>query len=255
MTEQNPFSLADKHILVTGASSGIGQQTAITASQLGASLHLVGRNTERLTATQQACDQPNLHELLSCDLATGEGMNNLKSWLQAKQQLDGVVHAAGLSPTVPLRALSAAKIREILQVNLEAGLQLAQLVTKKNLIPETGQSLVFISSVMASTGEAGKLLYGASKGGLEAAVKSIAIELAPKNIRANCVAPGVVQSPMSESSPYQQDQEALQAVRDAHPLGLGSPTDVANACAYLLSDAAQWVTGTSLSIDGGYKAK
>ena len=132
---------------------------------------------------------------------------------------------------------------------------LAWVLTKPAHMAEEGGSLVFITSVMATVGESGKSLYALTKGAVLAAAKSLAIELAPKNIRVNCVSPGVVVSPMSQKSFYSQGEETLNHIKSLHPLGLGTPEDVAAACVYLLSDAARWVTGSNLVVDGGYSAR
>ena len=112
----------------------------------------------------------------------------------------------------------------------------------------------FYPQLWGLAGASGKALYGMTKGALISGAKSLALELAPKNIRVNCISPGVVVSPMSNNAIYSKDEESLQRVKDLHPLGLGEAEDVANACVYLLSDASKWVTGTNLIIDGGYTA-
>ena len=250
----SPFTLSGKQILITGASSGIGRQTAITSSLMGARLILLGRDESKLRDTLKHCHQPEDHTCFSIDLREEGFDKQVKSHL-GESKIDGLVHSAGVSPTLPLRSLNDQRIRETLQVNVNAGLQLAKLLTKKAHLPESGQSLVFIASVMAMVGEPGRVLYGLTKGGLVAAAKSMAMELAPKNIRVNTISPGVVETPMSQESQYRNDEKALQQIKSAHPLGLGEPEDVANACLYLLSDASKWVTGTNLVVDGGYTAK
>ncbi len=108
---------------------------------------------------------------------------------------------------------------------------------------------------MGMVGESGKTLYSLTKGALISGVRSMALELAPKKIRVNTVSPGVVETPMSSKAVYSQNEESLNRIKDLHPLGLGNSVDVANACIYLLSDAAKWVTGTNLIVDGGYTAR
>lgn len=118
-----------------------------------------------------------------------------------------------------------------------------------------GASIVFIASVMSHVGEVGKTLYAMTKGALVSSAKSMAIELAPRNIRVNTLSPGVVKTPMSSKSAYSQNNESLSKIISKHPLGLGEANDIANACVYLLSEASKWTTGTNLIIDGGYTAK
>lgn len=249
-----PFSLANKTLLITGASSGIGRQTAINCSFMGAQLILLGRNEDALTTTLESCDAPASHRYGLVDLGEENFASNLDEILGG-EKLNGFVHAAGISPILPLRSLSEKRFKENMQINLNAGIQLARLITKKAYIPDSGQSLVFIASVMASVGEPARVLYGATKGGLIAAVKSMAVELAPKNIRVNGISPGVVETPMAQKSNNYRDESTINEVKDKHPLGLGETADVADACVYLLSDAAKWVTGTNLVVDGGYTAQ
>ena len=108
---------------------------------------------------------------------------------------------------------------------------------------------------MGSVGEVGKTLYSMTKGALLSASRSLALELAPKKIRVNCISPGVVDTPMSQSAVYSQSEESLNRIRSLHPLGLGRVEDVAHACVFLLSDEARWITGTNLFVDGGYTAR
>jgi NAD(P)-dependent dehydrogenase (short-subunit alcohol dehydrogenase family) len=112
-----------------------------------------------------------------------------------------------------------------------------------------------MASVMGMVGEAGKTLYGMTRGALIAAAKSMALEFAPREVRVNSISPGVVETPLSQNSYYSKDEKLLEQVKNQHPLGLGKPGDVANACVYLLSDASRWVTGSNLTIDGGYTAR
>ena len=139
-------------------------------------------------------------------------------------------------------------------MNVIAGIELARTIIKKKYISSVGASLVYIASVMGINGQPGKTAYSASKGALIAAVRSMALELAPNNIRVNAVSPGVVDTPMSQKLFSEIPQAAQQAVISMHPLGIGRPDDIAQACLFLLSDASRWITGTNLIIDGGYSA-
>jgi NAD(P)-dependent dehydrogenase (short-subunit alcohol dehydrogenase family) len=132
---------------------------------------------------------------------------------------------------------------------------LSKICCKSGVVHPDGASIVWIASVTASVGAVGKALYGASKSALVAAAKGLALEYAPKKIRFNTISPGVVVTPMSMSSVYSKNPEALKQVADLHPLGLGQPDDVAAAVVFLLSDEARWVTGTDLIIDGGYTSR
>ncbi len=253
---QNPFSLANKNIVITGASSGIGRACAIGCSQLGAKLLLIGRQEAELEKTKAQLLSPALASLLVLDLTQFEEViTKVKAAIARFGQIDGVIHAAGISTTLPFRNITVDKMDHFFKVNVEAALHLTQSLIKPGSIAANGASIVFITSVMSQVGESAKVLYSMSKGALLAASRSMAIELAPKKIRVNCIAPGVVDTPMSQQAYYSQNSELKERITGLHPLGLGVPEDVANASIYLLSDAARWVTGTQLMVDGGYTAR
>lgn len=250
------FQLNGKVIAVTGASSGIGRQIAITCSKLGATLVLFGRNRERLQETLEHTDEPQRHLVFDLDINdSGLVADAVKQAVAQKGAFSGLVNCAGVSPTMPLRATTEAKMQEVFNTNVIAAMSLTKTVCKaSNIIPD-GASVVFVASVMGTVGEIGKSLYGMSKGALIAGAKSLAVEYASKNIRFNTISPGVVVTPMSMSSEYSKDEQKLQFVTGLHPLGLGKPEDIANGAAFLLSDASRWITGTDIIIDGGYTAK
>ncbi len=252
--ENNPFSLSGKNILITGASSGIGRQCAITASALGAQVILLGRSSERLQETADLLSS-NQYKLLAIDITAYEettlGLEKLLDTLK----IDGIIHAAGISTTLPLRNITPEKLHPFFETNVFAALNITKLVTKTKFANPNGMSIVFIASVMGIVGELGKTTYSLTKGALVAGAKSLALELAHKKIRVNCVLPGVVESPMSASAVYAQDAASYDKIKSYHPIGLGKPEDVANACVFLLSDGSRWITGTNLIVDGGYTAR
>jgi NAD(P)-dependent dehydrogenase (short-subunit alcohol dehydrogenase family) len=254
--EDNPFSLNGKLILVTGASSGIGRQCAIFCSQMGATVVLFGRNQERLKETLRLMEEPDKHVIYSIDLLEYEKISVIvKEIVSQKGRIDGLINCAGISSTLPLNAVSPEKMEHFFQTNVIGGINLTKQVAKRPHISENGGSIIFISSVMGVTGESGKILYSMTKGALNSAVRSMSVELASRKIRINSISPGVVESPMSKSAVYSKDEESRSKIQSLHPLGLGSAKDIANACIFLLSDAARWITGTNLIVDGGYLAK
>jgi NAD(P)-dependent dehydrogenase (short-subunit alcohol dehydrogenase family) len=252
----NYLSLENKNIIITGASSGIGRACAVHFSEMGAKILLIGRKEEELQKTKALLTNPESATILSLDLTHFEEVTEqFKKLLPAFGKVDGVVHAAGISTTLPFRNISVEKMNNFCHVNVIAALHLTQLIIKPGNISTVGASIVFITSVMSQVGESAKVLYSMSKGALLAASRSMAIELAPKNIRVNCIAPGVVETSMSQKAYYSQNEELKERVKSLHPLGLGSPDDIAKACLFLISDAGKWVTGTQLMIDGGYTAR
>ena len=251
----NPFSLHNKTILITGASSGIGRQCAVTCSQMGAKIIALGRNEERLQETITQTSDPDTHTYYSIDLVNYQEVEGkIKEIIAQHGNIDGMVNNAGISATLPFKLTSPSKMEPYMQTNVIAGLNLVRLLYKKKYLNAKG-SIILMASVMGMVGEAGKTLYGMTKGALIAAAKSMAVEFAPREVRVNSISPGVVETPLSQNSYYSKDEKLLEQVKSQHPLGLGKPEDVANTCVYLLSDASRWVTGTNLTIDGGYTAR
>jgi NAD(P)-dependent dehydrogenase (short-subunit alcohol dehydrogenase family) len=249
----NPLDLNGRTILVTGASSGIGRETAIVLSELRANVIVTGRSREQLEATV-ARMAPGNHALEPFDLTS---LDAVPEWVRslARQHgpFDGLVHAAGLRKTVGLRGLSVEVLHQTFRVNLDSAVMLAKGLRHKECRGQSS-SLVFLSSVAALVGAPGTAAYAASKAAVIGLTKSLAGELAREGIRVNCIAPGMVQSEMTEQIRRTLTDEQFAGIVALHPLGLGTTWDVACAAAYLLSDAGRWLTGHTLVIDGGFSA-
>ena len=245
----NPFSLEGKTILVTGASSGIGKETAIECSKIGASVVITARNEKRLLETLSALDTSNgqKHQMVIADLSSQDGVNALVDVLP---ELNGVSLNAGIVKTLPVKFINNDDLQEVLNVNMIGPVLLIQRLLKKKKIGK-GASVVFTSSiggVMIST--VGNTMYGISKGGLNAFMKGLALEMASKGVRSNSVNPGFVDTNILSAGTISQEQ--LEENKKRYPLGrFGKPEDVAYAIIYLLSDASSWVTGHTLVVDGG----
>lgn len=239
--------------MVTGASSGIGEATAIACDKQGATLLLLGRNEERLNRTLGKLSNRN-HKILAIDLIDFEMLAKaLPDFLKNVESIEGVVHAAGITSTYPFKLFKPEQLDNILKVNVQTAFYLTKLVLSK--LNKQGSSLVFISSIMASVGEKAKTMYAMSKGAVSAGAKSLAIEYASRNVRVNTVAPGIVNTPMTVNATYKTNESLLAETLAKYPLGFGEPEDVAHACVFLLSDASKWMTGTEITLDGGYSAK
>ncbi|HMM82444.1 MAG TPA: SDR family oxidoreductase [Terrimesophilobacter sp.] len=248
------LGISDRRILVTGASSGIGRATAILASRHGAKLALVGRRVDALSAVRGSLHGDG-HLIYEFDLSDTDGIPSLVNRIAEDfGGLDSVVHAAGIHSARPLRAIDTDHLDLVLHSNVTTGFMLAKGFRNKR-ISKVRPSMVLVSSVMACVGQPGVSAYAASKGAVSAATKSLALELERDGIRVNCVEPGIVMTEMTETLKATVGEENFATINTAHPLGLGKPEDVANAIVYLLSDAASWVTGTSLVVDGGYTAQ
>ena len=249
----NPLALDGRRVLVTGAASGIGLATCALLSRLGARVVAVDSDSEGLA---RASAVTGAAESLSFDLREIE---LIPAWLadsaQAGGRFAGLVHAAGVSSIVPARLLDPAKYRDVMLVNAEAALALARGFQHKSVCDAAGGSIVFVSSVVAFAGSPGAAAYGMSKAALIGLAKSLAVELAARRIRVNCIAPGFVKTPMYERLAGLWSAEQAAHVEAQHPLGLGEPEDVANAAAFLLADTGRWITGSVMVVDGGYTAQ
>ena len=251
----NPFSLEGKIIVVTGASSGIGQQVAINCSRMGAKVVLIGRNKERLAETKAQMEGRG-HLVVIYDLTELSGIKDMVASIVAQMgPIDGLVNCAGISATLPFNFLSPEKVEEMFKTNVFAIIELTKQVLGIHNVSKQGASVIFFASVMGCVGENAKSLYSLTKGALISGCRSLAIEYAPKKIRVNVVSPGVVETAINRNQPYLSDPEKRKITESMHPLGLGTTEDVANACIYLLSDASRWVTGQNIIIDGGYTIK
>jgi NAD(P)-dependent dehydrogenase (short-subunit alcohol dehydrogenase family) len=245
----SPFSLAGKRLLITGASSGIGRAVAMMAAELGANLVVVARREDRLEALVREAGGGE-HRAIPADLTDPEARARI---VEEVGTLDGVVYSAGILKVAPMAFLTERVLREVQAVNYESPLLLTQLLLKKRRLAE-GASLVFVSSVAARRGALGHAVYAGTKGALEAAVQCLALEGAPR-WRANCVAPGMVETDMAAEAAARLGVEALEKHRSDYPLGFGRPEDVAAATCFLLSGAARWITGTVMTVDGGFSAR
>lgn len=246
----NPFTLENKTILITGASSGIGKATAIECSKLGAKIVATARNEERLTETMKLLEGSG-HTSIIADLSNMEEVTRLAD---SVPHLDGLVNNAGISKPLPVQFITEEKMAETFSINQNAPILLfAKLIKSKKLAK--GSSAVFTSSINGTVGgENSESLYAATKAALSGFVKGAAVDLAHKNIRVNCVCPGMTETGILADGIITQEQLELNAKN--YPMGRhAKPEEVAWAIIFLLSDAASFITGTNLVIDGGVSQK
>ena len=243
----NPFSLKGKTILVTGASSGIGKATAIECSKIGATVVITGRDEQRLNLTYSQLEGSG-HLKLVADFNIED---ELVALVNNIPEIDGLVNVAGIVKTLPFQFVNRVELMNIFDVNFFSPVLLSQKIVKARKLKK-GSSIVFISSIEGTvTTHIGNSMYAASKGAVSAISKNMALELAAKKIRVNCILPGMVETPLINLGEITEEQ--LEADKRLYPLKrFGKPEEVAYAIIYLLSDASSWVTGSNLLIDGGF---
>lgn len=245
----NPFTLQDKTILVTGASSGIGQCVSIVCSKMKARLVITGRNEDRLNETYEKLTGEG-HRAVIADLSTQEGVDYLVSNCEL---LDGVVHCAGIPKICPIKRLNRGLLYDIVNTNELAPILLTAALLKNSKLQKQS-SIVFIASIAGvfRAGSVGDSDYSATKGALSGFAMTAAKELGPQGIRVNTICPAVVETPILANSYNMMTEEEIKKKLSSYPLRrFGRPEDVANGVVYLLSDASSWVTGINLAIDGG----
>jgi NAD(P)-dependent dehydrogenase (short-subunit alcohol dehydrogenase family) len=249
----NPMQLTGKRVLVTGASSGIGRDTAVLLSQLGASVLACGRDAARLEETRAMLAGEG-HGIEAFDLLDTEG---IPAWMQQAAArfgtLDAVVHCAGIHSTMGVRFQAVADAELMMKANWASAWAIAKGLRQKPVRgPEV--ALVFVSSIMALVGQPGLTAYASSKGAVVALTRALAMELAAEKIRVNCVVPGHVKTEMAEKVGEYLSPEQMQEIARQHPLGIGTARDVSHAIAFLVAETGRWLTGSSIVVDGGFTA-
>lgn len=240
------LNLTGRKILITGASSGIGRATAILASQMGAALVLCARDMQRLEETRDMLSNPEKHLCIPFDVTDFEQYGEVfDQAVLDGVKLNGIVHCAGIAKVLPLRILKPSAVSEIIDVNFTSFMQLMAMYTKRKY--SDGGSVVAISAANVHYPQKCMSVYAASKAALEAAVKTMALELTAQKIRINCVIPGAVNTAMMQ----ELDEDSRKLIEERQLLGVASPEDIANMIVFLLSDASSRITGRAMYVDGG----
>lgn len=243
----NAFDLSGKTILVTGASSGLGRQTAISVSQHGAKLVITGRNVERLNETFMSLEGEG-HLQMTADLTVQADIDQLVAKLPP---LHGLVHSTGISDMTPARFITSETISRTFRISFDAIVLLTAAILGKKKLVKGNSSIVFISSISTRYPFIGGAMYVSAKAALEGFSRVLAMELNPRGTRVNCIAPALVRTPMMDETAENYSEEVIRQIEARQLLGLGEPVDVANAIIYFLSDASKWVTAGHLILGGG----
>lgn len=241
----NPFSLINKTVLITGASSGIGKAMALESARMGAKVIITGRDRQRLNETN-FCLEGEGHMAILCDL---NNPGELECLVESLPVLDGIVLNAGCNKRMLCQFIKQDNLKLLIETNLMSPILLIKSLLKKKKI-QRGGSVVFTSSIAVYHSSIGDSVYSATKGGIQSFSKVLAMEVAPKQVRVNTIQPGMVRTGFVEKGVLSADDYA--ADEHKYPLGrYGKPEEIALAAVYLLSDASVWMTGSTIVIDGG----
>lgn len=236
-------------ILITGASSGMGREMAIRFSEQYRVI-VNGRNIERLQETVSMCQNSDQHLIWQYDLSNIDGLEeSLSTFLKSNDiSVNYYVHSAGMMKNYPIKMVNVELLQQTFNTNVFSAELITKLLVNKKLNNNSLKSIVYISSNISGFGAKAHSVYGASKGALDAMMKSLAMELAP-NIRVNSVLPGGVRTALTEH--IYEDEDLINRIKETYPLGLGTTSDIYEAVRFLLSEEARWITGQQIIVDGG----
>jgi NAD(P)-dependent dehydrogenase (short-subunit alcohol dehydrogenase family) len=243
-----------RHFLVTGASSGLGQHTAVRLAEAGARVALVGRSTERLAGTLASLAGEG-HSSHAADVGDAEVAADLVQGIaKAHGTFAGIFHSAGTALILPMRVTKNRHLDDVFAAGVRGAFGVARAAAKKGVVVDGG-SLVFMSSVSSMRGRPGMSAYSAAKAAVDGMVRVLASEMAERRIRVNSIVAGGIETAMHRDFTETVSDELVRNYEALHMLGFGQPDDIAAAAMFLLSDAARWITGSNMVVDGGYTAK
>ncbi len=247
----NPLDLTGKRILVTGATGGIGIETAIQLSKLGAQVIICGRSAEKLQNVYTQLEGKG-HAQYVFDLSDIDSIEDIVRQMVTECGIfHGFAFCAGIAPMRPLKMTKKANMIEVMDANLFSFIEIVRCITKKGSFADEG-SIVAISSTASIQGKQSKVAYSASKAALDGAIRCLVCDLKKKKIRVNSIMPCWVNTRMYKGYiDRYPDTFEVQEIKEKQYMGVTEPIEIANTAAFLLSDAAKTITGTSILMDGG----
>ena len=241
----------DNIFIVTGASSGLGESTAKLLNTLGATVIAVARDMDKLNDVKSSVDNSDTFYVEQFDFKEVENITKFfKNLIKKYGKISGIVHFAGISSLLPIRATSVDLLKETFNVNFFSGYEIVKAVNDKRIRVENA-SIVLVSSISSIRGFEGLSAYGSSKGAVNSLVVSAAIELAKNKIRINSIVPGHIETSMTQKLSQSQSEEYKKEIINSYPLGEGTPEDISNLTVFLLSNKSRWIMGQNIVIDGG----
>ena len=248
------FNLKDKVAIVTGAGSGLGKAMAIALAKAGANIVAADINANSAEETVRELKQKAL--LIKVDVTNSEEVNEMTERVTDKfGKIDILINSAGIGRRTPVEKMDEKEWDEVIKVNLKGTFLCAQCVGRKMIEQKKGKiiNIASVSGSVANKDFVGMAAYGASKAGVVLLTKVLAVEWAKYNININCISPGYMKTPMTAET--RADQKLYKTLLDTVPFGrFGEANELAGAVVFLASNASSYITGSNLSIDGGYTA-
>jgi len=237
------------YILISGASSGIGRCIAIGLSTRF-SLILLGRRDNHLQETKLLCNNSDDQLILNIDLSNAKDIEkSLTLFLKVNDvEVTHFIHCAGLMQMLPLKMITADSINAVFSTNVASAALVSKVLMQRSINSSALKGIVFISSNISNFGAKAFSVYAASKAALDALMRCLAVELAPR-VRVNSVLPGAIHTEMTDN--IFQNKETVDRLSDSYPLGLGQPEDIYSMVDFLVSEKSRWITGQQLVVDGG----
>jgi len=245
------FSLKGKHIVIVGASSGLGRATAVACAECGANVSICARREEKLKEVIKSMPDGS-HGYSVVDVTNVSSINEgFDSFVNERGPIHGMVYASGVSVVRPLNVTDEKHYDETMDINLKGAFFCSKAALKNTRSIRKGASIVFLSSVSSyNTFGKGRVLYTMSKAGINGLMRALAIDISSMKHRSNALIIGSIKTDIWDVDMVTEEQSSKYL--SGSLIGEGETSDVANACIYLLSDAAKWVTGAALLVDGGY---